>query len=252
MDSVSKTFLIWCVAMVLVTAAAAVVSALIGVRLDVAIPASMAVMILIGMVVIYIPIARASRRRLRWLPVLAARFGFAWSPRDTLDIPARYGHYSLFQGSHGWKAINVLHGRIRGMSCICFETPHSHSPIIAVDSGLKWPYLSVRPRPEQDGERKEGQLIEMESRSFNEAYAVRAFNARFAYAVLHARVIELIMGLKDEVRLEFIDTSLYVIPGIVDDAGEYEALIAFTDKLLELIPPYLWQDLREAQDDREA
>ena len=234
MDIRLKTFFTCFVVMVLVCAATLCIAIAAGMGFDDAVSllmVSMAVMMMVTLPVNWVVCFRYEKRRHRVLRTVAERLGFVWSSEDS-----------------------VFRGKRKGMPFVL-----SRSGVV-VEPGFRWPFLSIHTRLESAEEDKDkiGDVVEFESRDFNRRYIVRAFNKRFAYAVLHARVIQHLLSQTDQFDIEFRRTTLQV--ACLDDGRAvenekliafYERLIAFVEALLEMIPPYLWADLCDAQDERE-
>lgn len=152
---------------------------------------------------------QADRRRAQQLANFAVAKGWRYDGDDD-SWTARWTRAPFGQG-HGRRARNVITGQDGGQPFVAFdyiyktetrdakgnrsETTHRYC-IVAVALPASLPPLTVS--PENLFTRIGGALgmqdIELESDDFNRRFRVQAHDAKFAYDVLHARTMELLLG----------------------------------------------------------
>lgn len=120
--------------------------------------------------------------------------------------------------------------------------------ITVVEHGVVTPGLVVD--PENFLERFAGRIfnsdIELESEDFNRAFRVNSPDRRFASAVLHPRMMEHLMRFQElGWRLEG-DAMLLVEDGRYDPSG-IDGRLAVMDSILDLVPEFLWRELKEGR-----
>ncbi len=143
-----------------------------------------------------------SRRRREQAAKLAARLGFDYYVEDPWGMPSRYEQFGLFQHGHSKRAGNVLVGEAEGRAVVAFEyryttgsgknsTTH-HYQAAVIEMPIVAPRL--RMRPEGFFDRVASWVgyddLDFESDEFSRRYHVRSDDRRFAYDILHARLIE--------------------------------------------------------------
>jgi len=198
-------------------------------------------------------ILRAKKRREAWQQ-LAARHGCAFSPKDPFSIEDRYPQ-PLFQRGHSQSAYNVLHGAIDGRELRCFDylykittgsgkNRHTHTyhfTCLLLAPPISFRRLRIRPESFLDrvGEFFGVDDIDFESDAFSRRFHVQCDDKRFAYDVLHARAMELLLECGD-VCLEADGGSvLLYCSGQQRVPEDAERLIRSGLRFLDLIPNYM-------------
>lgn len=203
----------------------------------------------------------AERKRREALQRFAASRGWTYVEQDDSLVHRFDG--APFGRGHGRRATNVLRGEHDGRPVVVFEyryqETHSNGnkgtrtvtyrfTVYAVELGVRTPGLVID--PENMLERFAGRLlgsdIELESEEFNRAFRVNSPDRRFASAVLHPRMMEHLLRFRETAwRLED-DAMLLVEDGRYDPAG-VDARLGMMDSVLDLVPEFVWQDLRGGQ-----
>jgi hypothetical protein len=200
---------------------------------------------------------RRERMRSEALRSLAADHGWTYAERDDAWCEAFDG--LPFGTGHNRQARNVVTGSHRGRSLVLFdyvyyttetdrdaqgntrtrEVPHAHA-VVGIGVGADVPRLSVA--PEGFFGRAIGKLlgndIELESEEFNRAFRVRSDDRRFAYDVLHPRLMEYLLTVRETSWRTTNATLVTTSPGR-HRPEDVEARIAVLDRILESVPDFV-------------
>jgi len=207
---------------------------------------------------IIIAVIQAAKRREAWR-ALARRIGCSYSCRDRFAIPHSYPQ-SLFDRGHGRRAHNVLHGQIDDNEIKCFdylykttsgtgknrhEETHRFSCLLLTPP-IPFKPLSIRPETFFDrvGEFLGLDDIDFESDEFSRRFFVKCRDKRFAYDIIHARTMALLLEC-GKIYVEAKDDSiLFYYSGLQRVPDEVEPLIRRGLKFLDLVPDYLIEQVR--------
>lgn len=202
----------------------------------------------------------AERRRREALQRFAASRGWTYVDRDR-ELVRRYSGPPFGRGSSR-QAHHVLRGSHEGRPVTIFDYQYEESSgsgsdrstttyrfaVYAVDLGVRTPGLVVD--PENLLERLAGRLlgtdIELESEEFNRAFRVNSPDRRFASAVLHPRMMEHLLRLP-EVGWRLEDDAMLLVERGQFDPADVDARLDMMDSVLDLVPEFVWQDLRGGQ-----
>ncbi|MEZ5094176.1 DUF3137 domain-containing protein [Nocardioides sp.] len=201
----------------------------------------------------------ADKRRREAMQALATARGWTYTERDDRWTDRFPG--SPFGLGHNRQAKNILTGRYDDRPFVAFdyvyyttetrtdseghthteEQSHSYS-IVAVDLGAAFPELEVT--PEGFFSRMIGRLtdrdIELESEDFNRAFTVTCPDRKFAFDVLHPRMMEYLLGHTDE-AFRFAGGHLLVAAAGQAGLPEIDAALAFVDGIADRIPEFVWR-----------
>ncbi len=217
--------------------------------------------IVVGMLTVFVLLLylgwRAEKKRVAGLRAYAAQRGWTYTDRD--DSWHRTFHGSPFESGHNRQSRKVLTGAHDGRQCAVFDfvyhttetstnseghTTHREQShwfnVVALSVGAVTPGLSVS--PEGVFGRLLGRMfnrdIELESEEFNRAFTVSSEDRRFAFDVLHPRMMELLLGHPDTAwRIDqgwllTVERSTYDLPDV-------ESRLAFADRILDSLPDFL-------------
>lgn len=175
--------------------------------------------ILIAFVVIAIILGYFShltaKKRREEVAALAGRLGWEFDPRRDTSHDTQYAHFEIFRRGHGRSAFNTLTGRIEinGHSCPAKmgdftykitsgsgksqSTTTYHFSYLIVDLPFgQIPDLLIR--PEGIFDKMAGVLgfadINFESAEFSRRFFVKSTDKRFAYDVIHPRMMEFLLA----------------------------------------------------------
>ncbi|MEN6544783.1 MAG: hypothetical protein ABFE07_01975 [Armatimonadia bacterium] len=213
------------------------------------------VFILFTLIVAIAAAVSAKKRRAAWA-ALAAEMGWQYSPndpfgtRDALTQP-------LFQHGHSRKVSNVVYGQYQGVPIRCFDYRYTvgsgkNSHTYYFTCALLGSPLLFKPlviRPEGIGDKIGHFLgvhdVQFESDEFNRRYAVQCQDARFAFDVVHARTMELLLS-TDGLAVEASGFTV-LIHGTSGQARlaflgqEIRRMLDFGRAFIALLPDYLQQ-----------
>ncbi|MEN6544782.1 MAG: DUF3137 domain-containing protein [Armatimonadia bacterium] len=184
----------------------------------------------------------------------ARSLGCEFSFRDPFDTVDTLKHH-LFHHGHSRRVTNVMYGEYEGTPIRCFDYRYtigfgrsSHTlkyTCVLLKSPIPFEKLVIR--PEEAGD-KIGRLVgvndvQFESEDFNRQFCVQCQDKRFAFAVLHQRVMEYLMK-EDDLALEGAGDALvfYDIYGqswVNSLRRDTKRLLKFGLGFIELLPRYL-------------
>jgi hypothetical protein len=221
------------------------------------------VVIVVGLVVVGLVAYlawRAEQARIAELEAYAARRGWRYVPRD--DSWHRTFRGSPFTSGHGRQSRKVLTGPYDGRQAAVLDfvyrttetstdaQGHSHTRevshtfnVVALSLGAATPGLSVV--PEGVFGRMLGRMfnsdIELESEEFNRAFTVNADDRKFAFDVLHPRMMELLLQHRDTAwRLD--QGWLLTVERGTYDLPDVERRLTFADRVLDALPDFVRQE----------
>lgn len=203
-------------------------------------------------VIVVIGAIQAKKRREAW-EKLAANLGCSFSRYDPYNIDS-YPH-SLFNHGHARQASNVLSGRVDGTDLMCFDYRYKtssgsgknrseqthHFTCLMLTAPISFQNLWIRPESFLDrmGEFFGLDDIDFESEEFSRRFYVKCSDKKFAYDVLHARAMELLLEC-GKIHLEAQGGQLlFYYSGVKRVPDDIEPMIRRSLKFIELIPNYL-------------
>lgn len=190
-----------------------------------------------------------SRQRNHGLAVLAAQYGFRFATSD--NALARRWSGTPFLGAESGLAFNVLTGRYGDRPVVAFDYQYTvykqgtyRFSVVVVRLPAALPRLAVNWAAsglEVLTEPLRPQTIELESERFNESFRVLADDPRFAHAVVHPRMMQLLLE-RGEVpwRIDGADLIGWVEGPL--ELGNVLRRIAVLSEVAGLIPPFVFTD----------
>lgn len=165
-------------------------------------------------VLLYAGYLEAKKRR-EALTALAAELGWSFDPSPDSTIDSRYGHFEVFTRGHSRFGFNTLTGSLtiagrtypgqmgdyeykvtRSNGKSTTTTTHRFSYLILHLPFSNLPTLSIRPEGLWD--KLKGALgfddIDFESAEFSRRFFVQSNDRKFAYAVVHPRMMEFLLA----------------------------------------------------------
>lgn len=145
---------------------------------------------------------------------------------------------------------DMLRGAYRGRPVRCFDFRYSvqqgksrttqHVGVILVEVPRHWPRVSVTPETflHKAADALGMDDLDFESQEFSDRYWVRAEDARFAYALLHPRALELLLEPGVE-RIEIRDGLMCLWKPGRFGAKELRPALERASRLLDLAPSFL-------------
>lgn len=215
---------------------------------------------LLVVVILIIGAMQAAKRRQAWQE-LARRLGCSYSANDPFAIEAS-SPQPLFNKGHGRRACNVITGRVKDRDITCFDYLYKETrgtgkdrhddtyyhTCLLLASPIPFQPLTLRPESFLDrvGEFFGVDDIDFESEEFSRKFFVKCGDKKFAYDIIHARTMELLLEC-GKVCLEAQGGSiLFYYSGSLRVPDDVEPLIQRGLRFLELIPHYLIEQAKGA------
>jgi len=205
--------------------------------------------IALAVVLIVFGILKARERR-EAMARLAAELGFEYYPDDPWNLEDKYAMFELFGRGHSRRASNVICGEIDGRAVVAFDyqyttgsgknqSTHSYQALVM---GLPILAAGLRMRSESLFDRVASWVgyddINFESDEFSRSYHVACDDRRFAYDILHARLIDYLLGCGSVPNLE-MQGPLMVLFESQGDAANVRRLLAIGREIVTSIPDYV-------------
>jgi hypothetical protein len=199
----------------------------------------------------------ASQQRKKALSDLAASWGFSWYGDDPFDISDKYDAFRAISRGHSCRAYDVFAGDRHGRQATCFDYRYTtgsgksqsthHLSGAFLCHGYPFPDLLVRPESFLDklAEFAGFDDIDFESAEFSRAFYVKSTDRKFTFDLFHARAMEYMLAQPRRYALEFRGDTVLITDDSIWSPGEFEAAIAQVEGLLELMPEYLKQALKD-------
>jgi hypothetical protein len=191
-----------------------------------------------------------ARERREAMARLAAELGFEYYPDDPWDLEDKYAMFELFGRGHSRGASNVICGEVDGRAVVAFDyryttgsgknqSTHSCQALVM---GLPIVAAGLRMRSESLFDRVASWVgyddIDFESDEFSRRYHVACDDRRFAYDILHARLIDYLLGCGSVPNLE-MQGPLMVLFESQGDAANVRRLLAIGREIVASIPDYV-------------
>lgn len=202
---------------------------------------------------------KADQERMRAMQKLAADHGWTWYEEDSRFVRDHSG--TPFGQGRSRRAENVLVGTHRGRQIVAYDyeyktdsgsgnnrsTKTHEYAIWLVTLPHRLPDLEVRPEGIFGG-RVAGALgfgdLELESEAFNQAYRVDCDDKRYGTAMLHPRMMELLLAAAASGGVSWrIESDVLVC--WEQDRADPASIVARLDLLadiIELVPSFVWKD----------
>lgn len=198
-----------------------------------------------------------ARKRREELAAFAVQHGWTHTARDN-SWTRRFSGPPFGRG-HTRRATNVLQGQHDGRPMVAFDysyqvttgsgenrsTTTYHHSVIGLGVGRRLPALSVT--PEGFFGRLVGRLtnrdIELESEDFNRAFTVTCPDRKFAFDVLHPRMMELLLRTPD-IAWRFEGDTLLAVSSGKHTPAEVLRVLHVLDAVLDGIPEFVWREVR--------
>ncbi len=207
---------------------------------------------------------QAAEQRRESLAALAARLGWSFDPEPDDSHDEEYAHFEMFRRGHGRRAYNTLAGpfEIAGSDCRAkagdflykittsngkTTTTHTHHFSYLI---VHLPFAEVGDlfiRPEHFFDRIASTLgfddIDFESDEFSRRFLVKSPDKRFAYAVVHPRMMEFLLD-ADPVALDIEQGRSCLSDGSSPWTPEaFEHRMTFLKRFFALWPPHVLDSL---------
>lgn len=205
-------------------------------------------------VVIYVSERMAAARR-RELTAFASERGWSFRPDKDRDLDDRFPGFGCLRRGHSRYAHNLMRGERDGLPLLAFDyhyatghgknrRTHRFSALI-LRSPLPLRPLFVRREHAFDRLTEFVGLddIDFESAEFSRRFYVKAEDRRWAYDVIHPRMMEYLLAAPD-LNFQFDATHLVVWRGRRFAPADFDAALAHACGILERLPGYLQRQQR--------
>ncbi|MCR9244226.1 MAG: hypothetical protein NXI31_04285 [bacterium] len=206
---------------------------------------------------------KAEQKRLAELRAFARRYDFDFDPHTDSSHDDRYAQFEIFRKGHSRAAKNTMTGRIElfetSCSVVCGDFRYkvtSSNGKSTTTTTYRFSYLIVHPpwdtpplliRPEGFFDKVAGAFgfddIDFESVEFSKKFFVKSSDKRFAYDVVHPRMMEFLLAERPPM-IDIEDRALCLGGGAKRwSAADFEARFDFVRRFCELWPRHLVKDL---------
>jgi hypothetical protein len=223
------------------------------------------VVAVIGLIIALVVLSyyQAKKRR-EDLARVAAGLDLTFDANDPFDIAGRYSNFGLLAAGHNRRAYNVLHGSRQHCSVKAFdyvyhttetstdaqgntttrEVSHYLSAVV-YDAGAVFHPLFIRPENFFDKIAAAFGFddIDFESAEFSRKFYVKSSDKKFAYDVIHPRMMEFLLQ-HPGWTLQLHGQSLMASTGGLLNPDQFRGAFIFAEGFLKNIPDYLWEQLR--------
>jgi len=220
----------------------------------------------------------AEKKRREGLAALAAKLGFAFDPTKQYSAPPWCDPFELFRRGHRYGTKNYLYGAWGGLvppeSLLQphigrVEVPvevfdytyytesrdskgrtsrhYSTRTVLAVELPQSFPGITIKP----DSALREffefigGADIDFESDAFNKRFYVWSDDRKFAYDLVHARMMEFLLRTREALRdlhLQIVGPRAIFFRERTLDAAGIEELLQFAADFYAQVPEYVRKD----------
>lgn len=208
-------------------------------------------------------IIQAKKRR-EDLAKLASELGLQYDQNDPFKLPESYGNLDIFKQGHSRQAYNVLHGKqgkypVKAFDYVFYTTETStdskgntttrevshYLSAIIFDADVDFPTLLIRPEGFFDKVAAAMGFddIDFESAEFSRLFFVKSSDRKFAYDVIHARMMEYLLQ-NQGWTLQLQGPVVLLLKGSTFSVADFASGIKFVDGFLGQFPDYLWANLR--------
>jgi hypothetical protein len=206
---------------------------------------------------------KAEQERKRKLGELAQRLGFRFHPDADSDHDERFAQFEIFRRGHSRVALNTMTGSLEVLGRQCQACCGDFRYRVTRSSGkttststyrfsylivhLPWQTPPLVVRPEGVFDKIAGAFgfddIDFESVEFSRRFYVKSADKRFAYDVLHPRMMEFLMAERPPM-VDIEGGAVCLSDGQRRwEPADYECMIAFLRRFLDQWPVHLRQDL---------
>jgi hypothetical protein len=223
------------------------------------------VVVFIGLIIaVAIYSYQQAKKRREDLARLAGKLGLRYDAADPCGIANRYAHLGPLAQGHNRSAYNVLHGRYGGHEVKAFdyvyhttetstdsqgrtttrEVAHYFSAVL-FEVGTAFPSLLIR--PENFFDKIAAAIgfddIDFESAEFSRKFFVKSSDKKFAYDVIHPRMMEYLMD-QPGWTLQLEGAHFLVLTGGMFTPDQFAAGMQHAEAFLKQIPDFVWERIR--------
>jgi len=199
------------------------------------------------------------RKRREMMTAYAKEKGYSYDPDKDRDMDERYPDFSCLRKGHSRFAHNIMRGQYHGQPLLAFDyhyatghgknrKTHRFSAVI-LPSPVPLKPLFIRREHAFDKvtEFFGADDIDFESAEFSNKFYVKSPDKRWAYDVIHQRMMEyLLAALKFGV--EFDSGQIIAWKGKRFQAADFDAAIELIEGILARLPDYLLEQMKQIGD----
>jgi hypothetical protein len=197
--------------------------------------------------------SKAEKERRAAMQAWVAGRGWAFAPDSPLLINRWSGH--PFGSGHSRKAFNVATGTFAGRPAVTFDyryttgsgknrTTH-HYHVVAMGLPASLPYLQLTPENFGSAIAKVfgGDDIDFESEQFNRTWRVRAVVPRFAFDVIHPRLMERLLRPDARLPMRIHGPDLITWTSGRQQPQYIDWRLGLMDEVIDSVPDFVWRQV---------
>lgn len=199
----------------------------------------------------------AAKKRREEFAAFAAQQGLAYTPENN-GLARQWSGEPFERGDHR-RAKNVLTGAFQGRQIVAFDYSYqTHSTdskgqrttqthkfgVVVMQLPGPLPHLQVTHEGIFGGAVANAlgfRDLQFESDQFNRAFRVKADDERFGHAVVHPRMMELLLA-RGEIGWRIEGNSLIGWDSGAHDPAEVTNRLHLLQQVIDQVPPYVWRD----------
>jgi hypothetical protein len=199
-----------------------------------------------------------SKKRQREWSEFARNHNFSYAKDDAIGLPAQYAEFPLFQIGDKKTAMNICQGKEKEFDICAFDYFRQDRhvgifryTVMALESELLFKSLSIHPKyvAEKTGIGSQHILtsgsdnISFESAEFSNKFYIQCADKKFAYAIIHPRMMEFLLA-NNNIHIEMgSKTIIFYRETQQLTTQEMDNLLQFAYRIFELIPDYVREDI---------
>ena len=215
------------------------------------------IFVLLAVIILIVVIVKlyTDKRRRESLFLLSTRLNLDCFHKDIMGVTQPYQSFDRLSVGDSRRAANVMTGEFEGLKLTMFDYRYStgsgksrqthHLSFAALDTQMSFTKLQIRPESFFDGVASALGFddIDFESDEFSRAFYVKSMNKKYAYDVIHTRMMEFLLANRGW-SIEMLGPSILVYNGQVLDADEFLGAAKFAREFIRQLPDYLVQKIR--------
>ena len=192
----------------------------------------------------------AAEKRRKEISAVAARLGLRFSSEDPFNLPRRHSHMPAFKKGHSRTAYNIMYGERDGLYTVAADYRYTVSSgknsrtyrmtycLLYTDKA----FCNLHLRPENFLDTVAAWVgfddIDFEYKEFNDAFYVRSDSKKFAYDIIHAGMMEFLLGNRG-LHMEMSGGVILVHYDRTLEPRRIEPLIRTAHEIYRLLPSYV-------------
>lgn len=200
-------------------------------------------------IIIVVSVVQSAKRR-KDMEAVVAQLGLTFYEDDPFGLPALHGDMLAFSEGHSRTAYNIMRGEKDGVNTIITDYRYtvgsgknSHTyyrTYCILDTGKSFAHLQVRPENFLDTIAAWVGFddIDFEYKEFNDAFYVRCNDKKFAYDIIHPKMMEYLLQNRG-VHFEMAGKSILAHYNNRLAPDEIAPLIKFAQGIYGLLPTYV-------------